>query len=342
MLSPPSLVGCCKHRLQQHIGTRGKVCGFGVFGLVVAQALCAGHEDHGRGGHACQIQRIMPRAAHDAPVAEAQRLRGALHQIDQLRREGRGRHVPDLLHTHIHLRMRGFFRRDGLQFREHALEHGFLRVTDVDGNRDCLGHCVACARLALCVADGAAAPGAACFCERKGPLDDPCRGAPWVAALLHRRGARVARDAGKHHVQPVEALYARHHADGGGLLFEDRALLDVRLEGRVDGVGRYRVFAAIADTFQFFAHRAPRGIGAAQGEVHVVLACEGAGAQHRRHETAAFLVGPRGHFHGATRADAAIVQHAYHLEPSKYAVESVEAPAGGLGVDVARSQHACR
>ena len=63
--------------------------------------------------------------------------------------------------------------------------------------------------------------------------------------------------------------------------------------------------------------------------------CPHRGAHHRHREARPLLVGPHRHLHRCAGLDPMVVERLDHLEPAQHAVHAVEAPAGGLGVEVA-------
>ena len=60
-MGPPSvaLSRPLHQHLEQQLAARREVFGFRVLGLVVADAACGGHEDHGRGHHVGQVAGVV-------------------------------------------------------------------------------------------------------------------------------------------------------------------------------------------------------------------------------------------------------------------------------------------
>src|ERR1700704_235608 len=101
------------HRLQQDLAARADI-GLGrVLDLVVADAVLARHEDHGRRRHARDIAGVVSRAAHDVHVGVPRLLGPAPHGLHEFPGEGRRREVPDLLYLHLEAMARRNSRRHG-------------------------------------------------------------------------------------------------------------------------------------------------------------------------------------------------------------------------------------
>ena len=84
---------------------------------------------------------------------------------------------------------------------------------------------------------------------------------------------------------------------------------------------------------------AASGIDSGQGLVQRQGAGEHRGAQHGRGETGALFVGPHGNFQGFAGLDTLVVEAADHLQASQHPVDTIEAPALGLRVEVAADHH---
>src|SRR6218665_2693171 len=113
-----------------------------------------------------------------------------------------------------------------------------------------------------------------------------------VLAQRHRGGAGGGFHAGDGAVVPADAEHAADHADGGVVVLQHRALLDVRLEVRADRVLARLLRADVADAFELALDGLALGVG---GRIRM-FEREGFGeyarAHHHRHEARAFFVGP--------------------------------------------------
>ena len=84
-------------------------------------------------------------------------------------------------------------------------------------------------------------------------------------------------------------------ADVLALGLEDRPLLDVQFEQRVERAAAHRLRALEADPLQLVAEAEALGVLAVIGPVELVDAGEDAGGEHRRGEARPLLVGPVDH-----------------------------------------------
>jgi hypothetical protein len=127
------------------------------------------------------------------------------------------------------------------------------------------------------------------------------------------------------------------HADGLARVFEHRALLDVGLEVRAEGVGPGLLVARVADAAQLVADGLAvdvlRGVGVSR-----VKAGKHPRAHHHGHEARALLVGPEDDLEGRLGLDAVVVEGAHHLQAREHAVVAVKLAARGLRVDVAAAR----
>src|SRR6516225_11182430 len=115
---------------------------------------------------------------------------------------------------------------------------------------------------------------------------------------------------------PALALGAGHHADRLARRFEDRPLLDMRLEIRGDRTSAYRLDTRETDPFELGAEGdAGQVIGARQTLGEIEDAGEHPGADHRRREARALLVGPGDDLDRRLGLIAEIVQGAHEFEP---------------------------
>src|SRR5438445_2243504 len=75
------------HGAQQHVAAGGEIVAGRVLDLVVADAVLAGHEDHGGGRDARHVDRIVAGAADDLAAGIAERIGRLLHRGGAFRRE---------------------------------------------------------------------------------------------------------------------------------------------------------------------------------------------------------------------------------------------------------------
>ena len=172
------------------------------------------------------------------------------------------------------------------------------------------------------------------------PVDHPRRADQRVPAARHRRRPGMRLLAGDPDLVPALALRAGDDADRVAVGFEDRPLLDMRLEIGGDLAAAHRCGAGEADPRQFGAERdAAQIVGPAETVVEVEHAGERARAEHRRRKPRAFLVGPGDDLDRRLGLVAEIVEAADDFEPGQHPIGAVELAAGRLGVEMAAGQH---
>src|SRR5271170_1181995 len=91
--------------------------------------------------------------------------------------------------------------------------------------------------------------------DRFDSLDYASRAKERILAQPHRRRAGMRLLADDRDFVPAPALHALHDADHAGLVFEDRALLDMQLEHRREYMRPGFGLALVADAPQFLAER---------------------------------------------------------------------------------------
>ncbi len=157
-----------------------------------------------------------------------------------------------------------------------------------------------------------------------------------VAPPRHRRRPGMRLLTGDGDLVPALALGAGDDADRLARRFEDRPLLDMRLEIGGDRMAADRLGAGKADPFEFGAEGyAGEVVGPGQTLGQIEDAGERARADHRRREARALLVGPGDDLDRRLGLVAEIVQGAHELEPGHHAIGAVELAAGRLGVEMA-------
>ena len=140
-------------------------------------------------------------------------------------------------------------------------------------------------------------------------------------------------------LDPVDALHARHRADGVVLVLQHRPLFHVQFDKGVHLVIAYRSRPGIADAGQVLAHRgavyADRGQRILQGQVALVHQA----AHHVRRKARAFLVGEERHRYRSFSDHARVVQGRDHFQPGQHPQVAVIAAAGAHRVDVRPRHH---
>src|SRR6516225_1230434 len=157
-----------------------------------------------------------------------------------------------------------------------------------------------------------------------------------VAPPRHRRLPGMRLLTGYRDLVPALALGAGDEADWLARHFEDRALVDMRLEIGGDWPAADRLQAGEAD---------PLELGAELDVGQVVQPCQTLGeikdagehprADHRRREARALLVGPSNDLDRSLGLVAEVVQGAHEFESGHHAIGAVELAAGRLGVEMA-------
>ena len=130
--------------------------------------------------------------------------------------------------------------------------------------------------------------------------------------------------AGDGAVKPADAQHATDHADGLVVVFQHRALLDVGLEVRADGVVARLLVADVANALQLALHRLAFGVGGGIGVLQREGLGEHARSHHHRYKARAFFVGPEGDFDEGFGFDAVVVQGAHHLDARQHSVVAAE------------------
>ncbi|MCY1182010.1 hypothetical protein D9M73_225460 [compost metagenome] len=95
-----------------------------------------------------------------------------------------------------------------------------------------------------------------------------------VLAQVHGRRAGMGFDAAQSQVEPLLTQGAKDHADGLGLVFKNRPLLDMRFEIRPHRVPRHGTRTGVANGVQRFANADTLGIALGQGVFQGELAGE--------------------------------------------------------------------
>src|SRR5262249_10070994 len=117
----------------------------------------------------------------------------------------------------------------------HLIEHLLVRMAQIDRDDETLRDCIARSGHNLDIAYRRTPPGCLLRSESERTLDDRARGPPRVATHLHGCWPRMTGNTFQGDIQPVSALNAGHHTNGGTGGLQYRALLDMRLEHGVKG-----------------------------------------------------------------------------------------------------------
>ncbi|MNN10820.1 hypothetical protein D3C81_1237550 [compost metagenome] len=160
-----------------------------------------------------------------------------------------------------------------------------------------------------------------------------------VLAQVHRRRAGMGFDAAQGQVEPLLAEGAEHHADGLGLVFENRPLLNMRFKISPHRVPKHRPLPSVADGIERLANTDTLRITLGQGLLQRELTGEHPRPHHAGGKPRAFLVGPHHHFQRRFGVHAQVVEGADHLQPGHHPVAAIELAAGGLGIDMAAGHH---
>src|SRR5271166_701365 len=206
-------------------------------------------------------------------------------------------------------------------------------MTEIDGEEHASGDGVARIRADLNKPDRGASIGRMRMADPVDCIYHPGGSDQRVAAPRHRCRTGVRLLSGDGNLVPALALRAGYDADRllGG--FEDRALLDMRLEIGGDGPAAYRFRAGKADPLEFGAERdAGKIVRPCQTFAEIEDAREHAGTDHRRRKPRSFLVGPGDDFDRRLGLVTEIVEGPHQFEPGHDAIGAVEFAAGRLRV----------
>jgi hypothetical protein len=135
--------------------------------------------------------------------------------------------------------------------------------------------------------------------------------------------------------EAVGGIAVRHDADVDLPGVQQRSLLDVQLEVRIERPAADRRGPGVADAAQLVAEALALVVPAIEDPVARVNARERAGCDHRRRKARAFLVRPVDDLDRAFGLDAAIVERADDLETRQHADDAVVAAAVHLRVEMA-------
>ncbi|EMP74704.1 ribonuclease E [Burkholderia pseudomallei MSHR1043] len=354
---PLAHAGAREHRAEQHVRARLDVLGQRTLGCVVRQPADARNEHH-RARHAArEMNRIVPGAAHDPLVRIAAAARGRLDELDARRIERRRRARPVPADVDRDAASPGDLRAYAAQLALDRVEPRIVGMAKIDAERDALGDRVARRVVDRALPDRRERVGRMARDERLDRERELGAREQRVLAVRHRRRAGMRGRTRDRRVEPADRLPARDDADRRAVPLQHRALLDMRLEVRIDALVQRRerrlqaarpVRAAhprraqriaIAARFERFGKR--DAVRIARGERRVERQCAGKHrrAEHRRREARALLVGPRYDLDRLAGDDPAIVQRAHELEPGEHAVRAVEAPPFGLRVEMTADEH---
>ena len=273
-------------------------------------------------------------------VPDSQAVGRIAHELDAVRIEALVAEAPAVHDLDVDVAPPRTVADRGLDVGQHALDAADLRVPEVDAHLRELrqdphrvGPDLDLARSAL-AALGVVLP--ADVVHRRDQVGGAHQRVP---ALVHRRRTAVRGLAGDPQPHAAGGVPVGDHADGDALGLQDRPLLDVQLEVRVDVAAAHLGLADVADLRQRAAVGDAVVVGAGVRPLEIAQAREDGGSQHRRVEAGALLVRPVHHLDGTAGLDAVIVEGAKDLEPGQHSEDSVEPAAGVLRVEVAPHQH---
>ncbi|MNM79209.1 hypothetical protein D3C81_911360 [compost metagenome] len=281
----------------------------------------------------------MPRATDDVHVRQPQAARRVTHRVHALaieiqRREiGRG----NQLMLQPMLGARRFDHRANLG--DHRLQLLTLQVTKVQGHAHFTGNHVARPGIRLQATHRAAGMRLMAQGGTVDRLDHGSGAHQGILAQVHGCWPRMGLDAAQGQVEPLLAECPQYHADGLGLVFEDRPLLDMRLEIGPHRMPKHRPLPRVTNGIQGVADTHPLGITLGQGVFQGEFAGEYPRAHHARGKARAFLVGPHHHLQWRFGFHAQVIERADHLQPGHHSEAAVELAARGLGVDMAAGHH---
>ncbi|MNS92864.1 hypothetical protein D3C72_1270100 [compost metagenome] len=169
---------------------------------------------------------------------------------------------------------------DLLYFSDHRVQTRRFQMTEVEGHAHFARNDVARTGIGLQAADGAAGMRLVAEGGAVDGADDHRSADQCIFAQVHRRRAGMRFDAAKFEVEPLLPQSTEHHADGFLFVFEDRALLDVRLEIGADLMPADLARASVADRVERFANGDAVGIDFGEGFFEGEFLGEHTGAHH--------------------------------------------------------------
>src|SRR3954452_658938 len=273
-----------QHRVHEDIGARGAIGLRGVFQLIVADAVLAGHEHHCGRHDWVEIAGVMAGAGGDAARGTAERLRRVLDGRNQLGIEMRRRLAPDQVDLHLDLAACGDLGNRAAQIAIERIHDRAICTAAIHREGDLAGNDVA-----RRVCDHGLADGADCLrpvLARNGlhRQHDLGQRRQRVAPQRHRRRPGMALEAGNLAVVPKYALAGIDDTDGLAFGFQDRALLDVQLDETAELLETDRLVAAITDVIERLAHAGAVSVFARQDVVGGEVADISGGGHHRGSE----------------------------------------------------------
>ena len=216
--------------MHQDVGARRAIGLRGVFQLIVADAVLAGHEHHRRRHHGVEVAGVVAGAGGDAAVRIAERLRGVLDRVDQfgLKCVGGLRQTrSSVTSTLRRAAISAIAARKSLSSAS-MIAASALRQSTVKAISPGMTLREGLAITASPMVPTAFGP---CFLAmRLHRQHDFRQRRQRVAPQRHRRRAGMALEAGDLAVVPEHALAGIDHADGLVLGLQDRALLDMQFD----------------------------------------------------------------------------------------------------------------
>src|SRR3954470_23748897 len=236
-----------EHRQQQDLGASGALFFRGVLRLVVADAIPARDKYHRGWRDTRNVCCVVASAGNNFARRKCAQRGRAANRRDTLGVEADRRLIPDAGGRNRKPERGANLGQGGLVLGFELIEHGHLRMPQVDAKKHLAGDHIARIRPHLHQADGAERIRLVRFGDRVDALPQPRGTQQRILAQPHGRRAGVGCLTRHGHLVPAHPLHAGDDADLLFLGFEDRALLDVQLKEGGEWMIAATLIAAIAD-----------------------------------------------------------------------------------------------
>src|SRR5262245_28334956 len=329
-------VGTAKHGIQQQLGPRQRALGLDVLVGVVAYAVAAWRENHGRRRQVRNRVGVVASLAQHLPERQAQSRRRLFQQGDAFGRKQGGAPAPTLRHRHADAGLGLRCGNGRLDLAVHALEASRFGMPKVDDQPHLFGNDARQIGKAFdprrCGAPFLAGKGQPDIINGGDQIAGTDQG---IAPLTHWRAAGVAGLAVNIDAQAQRLVATDHDADIAAFPVELRRLLDVQLQVTVEpALAQWRL-TEITDARQFVAETKPGIVRAVVDLGTAKLARKGQRTHQRRTETSPFLVAPHDQLDRPNRVNAVIVQTANSFQTAQHAESTVVLAAADLRVEMA-------
>ena len=231
LLCPAKLGVERQGRLEQHLSAGGAVLARGALGLVVAQAVLAGHENHGRRRDLGEVHGVVAGAGDDIAMRVPEGLGARSHRRHAIGMEADGGKIVQLPGLDRDLDLAADRVDGGIEARLHRRQHRVVVVAQIDRHAHHAGDDVG--RVGPVHLDAADRADRRRGVGQRDPLhlERQARARDHgIGATRHRRRPRMALPARDGRLVPAYALHAGDDAYGLVLGLQDRTLLDVELE----------------------------------------------------------------------------------------------------------------